>query len=163
MIHKNARTTILERMFDKSVIVLMMETVKQTFLDPHTTRKPDCYDLAIVLQLSCGSRISELLHFSQFLEASVDHHINQIAVSKSNTRFHILKPILCYSVAEFLFMFSEMRILLKLETSGAVSTLVNQRLSIYFPVTHVVSHDLRRLYSHMAYVDHGEHENKLEE
>ncbi len=91
-------------------------------------------------------------------------------LSKNKTRDHVCKPVMYYSVCEFLSMFVSLRALLKKDdgkvTEGkktrstftnSKNTACNCRLARIFETEtdKVCTHTLRKLYAHMAFITHA--------
>jgi hypothetical protein len=83
----------------------------------------------------------------------------------------LIKPVMYYTVEQFLLLFNRLRKLLDEENRQVIITdeesvakyknkhisAVNDRLLKLFPreTEHVTTHVLRKLYAHMAWLEHG--------
>ncbi len=83
----------------------------------------------------------------------------------------MIKPVMYYTVEQFLLIFNRLRKLLDDENRQVIITdkksvkkykdkhisAINERLKQLFPreTEHVTSHALRKLYAHMAWLEHG--------
>ena len=146
-----------KRQFNESKIYEVMDYIKDT----KTT--PDHIDLAIALQLASGGRISEILSYANFKPSKKKHYVVQTGILKSKERKTITKPIIHFTVPEFMAMFRELReklvveirkikrgTLTNYELSQNNNSKINRRISKYFG-EHMASHDLRKAYANMAF------------
>ena len=146
-----------KRQFNESKIYEVKDYIKDT----KTT--PDHIDLAIALQLASGGRISEILSYAGFKPAKKKHYVVQTGILKSKERKTITKPIIHFTVPEFMAMFRELREKLvaeirkikrgkmtDYELSQNNNSKINRRISKYFG-EHMASHDLRKAYANMAF------------
>jgi integrase len=146
-----------KRQFNESKIYKVMDYIKDT----KTT--PDHIDLAIALQLASGGRISEILSYAKFKPSKKKHYVVQTGILKSKERKTITKPIIHFTVPEFMAMFRKLREKLVVEIrkikQGTITdyklsqdsnSKINRRISKYFG-EHMASHDLRKAYANMAF------------
>ena len=130
-----------------------------------TMTAPDHVDLAIALQLASGGRISEILSFATFKPAKKKQHITQTGILKSKERKTITKPVIHFTVFEFMNILKKLRLKLVAEIrkikqgktthydlSQENNSKINRRISKYFE-EHVASHSLRKIYAALAYRD----------
>jgi hypothetical protein len=133
--------------------------------------KQDFINLSIAAQLSSGSRINEILTMASYKPLKDrDNYVEQIGISKQNhkeeskQRKHIIKPILHYSVSEFLDMIDKIReqqkIPIKKIKEGSLTHdaysrsqngKINARIKKMFNDKNMTSHMLRKIYGNMSY------------
>jgi integrase len=135
---------------------------------------PDHVDLAIALQLASGGRISEILSYAEFKPADKKQHITQTGILKSKERKTITKPVIHFTVPEFMEMLKKLRHKLvadirkikqgkmsDYQLSQDKNSKINRRISKYFG-EHVASHSLRKIYAALAYRDFADKTKRSE-
>ena len=123
----------------------------------------DFVDLTICLQLACGGRVSEILSYATYKASKIPNHVIQNGVLKSKTRKTVDKPVIRYSVAEFLGLMGKMRGMIKpqlrdikngkitdYEFSQECNSKINRRITKLLGEKEA-SHTLRKIYGYMAY------------
>ena len=123
----------------------------------------DFVDLTICLQLACGGRVSEILSASTFKASEIANHVIQNGILKSKTRKTVEKPIIRYSVEEFLGLMKKMRGMVKpqlrdikngkltnYDFSQEVNSKINRRITKLLGEKEA-SHTLRKIYGYIAY------------
>jgi len=141
-----------KRIIPLSKVIEVMELVKDS-IGP--------VDLAIGLQLSIGSRISEILSVSNFEEAKNENEVVQTNILKqrgNDIRTHITKPVIHYTRAHFFTMLTKLRHSLNArhynhshtDLSEKYNHQINNRIRSLFNLD-ITSHDLRRIYANLSY------------
>jgi integrase len=123
----------------------------------------DFIDLTICLMLACGGRVSEILSASTFKASKKPNHIIQTGILKSKTRKTVEKPVIRYSVAEFLGLMGKMRGMIRPQLrdikngkmtdyafSQDCNSKINRRITKLLGEKEA-SHTLRKIYGYMAY------------
>lgn len=139
-----------------------------------TKRSDNLFDLAVGLEIVCGSRIGEILSYGNFTEAKQDGYVVQTGILKQreNTpRENITKPIILVTRAEFFEMLRKLRGKVSLdierihggtmthyELSQKYNQQINNRAKSLFNDEDVTSHMLRKIYGHLSYQLFGDRE-----
>jgi integrase len=165
-----------KRNFNTTIVYSIMDEIKMK-------ETPDFVDYAILLQLACGGRISEILTFASFRPANTSlcgdsHLIIQTGILKSKDRVSITKPIIHLTVATFLQLLNKMRNMLAevlRDINGGTKThysfsqesnnKINRRITKYFSShgeKEATSHDLRKIYAALAYSLYADKSKKSE-
>lgn len=155
-----------KKQFDEDTVYSVMDRIK-------SMTAPDHIDLAIGLQLASGGRISEILSYADF-EPVEQPYIKQTGILKSKERETITKPIVHYSVDDFMNMFKSLRQKLvadlrairqgkitHYELSQKYNSKINRRISKYFGES-MASHSLRKIYGSLAYRDYADRDKTSE-
>ena len=145
-----------KKQFDQSKVYDIMDNLPKK-------DNVDFIDLTICLQLACGGRVSEILSASTFKASKRPNHIIQTGVLKSKTRRTIEKPVVRYSVTEFLELMGKMRGMIRpqlrdikngkisdYEFSQECNSKINRRITKLLGEKEA-SHTLRKIYGYMAY------------
>lgn len=123
----------------------------------------DFIDLTICLQLACGGRVSEILSYATFKASGRPNYIIQTGILKSKTRKAVEKPVVRYSVVEFMGLIGKMRGMIRpqlrdikngkmtdYEFSQDCNYKINRRITKLLGEKEA-SHTLRKIYGNMAY------------
>ena len=156
-----------KRQFDEDRVYYVMDEIANM-------AAPDYIDLSIALQLASGGRIGEILSYSEFKPARKKSHVTQTGILKSKERSTITKPVIHFTVPEFMEMLKKLRLKLvaeirkikqgkmtDYELSQDSNSKINRRISKYFG-ERVASHSLRKIYAALAYRDFAD-KNKVSE
>ena len=146
-----------KRVFDKQQIFSIMDKIKNL-------EAPNYIDLAIGCCLASGSRIGEVLSFAEYSKSKEPHYILQKGILKSKSRTEIVKPVVHYTVEEFLSLHKKLRNMVlndirkiqkgdmtHYDFSQTMNSKINTRIGKYFNDKSVNSHDLRKIYASLAY------------
>lgn len=122
----------------------------------------DLADGIILLQISSGARVGELVYGSDF-RAKGNRFITQIGVFKAKEHRTIDKPVLFITADEFIRRFRMYREVLRrrgvvdAKTSTRVIAGLNARTKKIFGVEDFHTHELRKLYAEMSWRVYGQH------
>jgi hypothetical protein len=138
-----------KKQFDGAVIKSIVLLIAQ---------QTDLIDKLILLQLSCGARIGELIYSSDFKDARNKNTVRQSGILKTkHIDLVVDKPILYMGKASFLQLFRAVRAELKITGNDTkdggtkLNSTINARVKHLFKDDSMISHDLRRLYANIAY------------
>jgi len=152
--HKVSLKNANRRQFKDIDIYKVMDTVKAS---------DDLASLVVGAQLASGARLTEILSVGKF-ESVKDkpNYVKQTGLSKrkpgdTKARNTVIKPIVHYTVKEFLGMVKKIRNLVKsnkktgYELSSSLNARINRKIKSLFEDDTTKSHVLRKIYGNLSY------------
>jgi hypothetical protein len=139
-----------------------------------TKKSKNTLDLAVCLEMVCGSRTGEILSFATFTEAKDPAYIKQTGILKQregSERETVTKPIILVTREEFFDMLKQLRYNLSMdiryisegkmthyELSQKYNHNINSRVKSLFDDRDITTHTLRKIYGHLSYQIYGNRE-----
>lgn len=124
-------------------------------------------DLAIVVEMSCGARIGEILSKSSF--ADMGRCVAQRGISKSKERNVVVKPVIFQPASNLIVQIGLIREQLAdkiadvregrisdVKLSRQLNAAINRRIRKLFGRDDITSHTLRKIYAIMSYDKHAD-------